>query len=127
MKKKLPIQYAKILYGMMDGEDVEDIDRVLEAFIKYLKGEHALSKMDYIIREFEKYANSKQGVVEIDITSARKLERDEIDQISKKFGKSVRATNIVDESILGGVIIREGNEIFDASISTQLKRLKSEM
>ncbi len=127
MPKLLPQQYARILYNVTKDSSGKDLDAAVAAFIEFVKKEQAVKKMDYILKYFEKYAKEQEGIVQLDITSARKLSDHTINMITKTFGKKVEIEQSIDESIVGGVVVRSKNTVLDGSIRTQLERLKEEM
>jgi F-type H+-transporting ATPase subunit delta len=45
-------------------------------------------------------------------------------QLGQALGKTMELTYRTDPEILGGVVVRVGNRIFDASVTTQLRRFK---
>jgi F-type H+-transporting ATPase subunit delta len=73
----------------------------------------------------------RQNVVRAEITSAEPLDRDRADAIAKKFasvtGKQVAMTTRVDKNIIGGVVARVGSTVYDASIATQLKKMRDKL
>ena len=48
-------------------------------------------------------------------------------QIGKKLNKEIIVTEKVDESILGGIIIKIGDLVIDGSLSKGLKNIKSNL
>lgn len=60
------------------------------------------------------------------IVSPYKLGEEEIRSIEEKFGfiKGTTIENTVDESILAGVIIRNGSKIVNISLASKLRNLK---
>ena len=49
------------------------------------------------------------------------------DEIGRQTGRSVQLTSTVDPDVLGGVVLRVGNSILDASIRTRLERLRKQV
>lgn len=47
--------------------------------------------------------------------------------LSRRFDRPVRVQGMVDSSIAGGLLIRAGNELIDASVRTRLSHLRSAM
>ena len=80
-----------------------------------------------IIAEFEKYAKKKSGIIELEITSARKLSDTTLNHIKKIFGEQVESIEKIDGEILGGVKIKMEDKILDASLKTQLLNLKQNL
>ena len=64
----------------------------------------------------------------IDITSAVALDDDVVkrlgDQIGQQTGRKVQLNAHVDPDVLGGIILRVGNQILDASIRNRLDQLR---
>jgi F-type H+-transporting ATPase subunit delta len=73
----------------------------------------------------------RQNVVRAEITSAEPLDRARADAIAKKFaavtGKRVAMTTRVDKNLIGGVVARVGSTVYDASIATQLKKMRDKL
>ena len=63
----------------------------------------------------------------IEIKATRELEKSEIDQIKSKFDKNADVKVIIDQSLVGGVIIRYKDEYFDGSVKGQLGKLKQKL
>jgi F-type H+-transporting ATPase subunit delta len=73
----------------------------------------------------------RQNVVRAEIVSAEPLASDRVAAIEKQLaavtGKRVTMSAKVDQSILGGVIARVGSTVYDASIATQLKKIRERL
>jgi len=72
-----------------------------------------------------------RGIVPITIISAKPLDVHTKDEITSKISASIKGTleitENVDESLIGGFIVRMGDHQIDASVSNQLNRLKQEL
>lgn len=82
-----------------------------------------------IIDHFIEKVNDAKGIAEASVFSVRELsdtEKEELQQgLAKRFNKNtIKLTNVVDPSILGGLKIRIGNTIYDGTISGKLTRLE---
>ena len=128
MKKKITNKsFATALYEFTDGLKGEKLNEALRQFVLLLVKYHKLKQGARIIEEFEKYAKKKAGIVEIEITSARKLSENTLNHIKKIFGEHTESVEIVDESLLGGMKVRTDDKILDASLKTQLLNLKQSL
>ncbi|NLZ97011.1 MAG: ATP synthase F1 subunit delta [Candidatus Magasanikbacteria bacterium] len=123
--KKSNKQFAEALYKVTKSLKDKDLERVLFNFAKLLVRSHKLKQAERIIEEYIKYAKKQEGVKEIEITSAHKLDQETIDKIKQVFGDKVNEQQIIDKNILGGVSIKLEDKILDATIKTQLKQLKN--
>jgi F-type H+-transporting ATPase subunit delta len=65
-----------------------------------------------------------------EIVSAHPLSADQkkrlAGQLGQALGKSMDLSYRTDPAILGGVVVRVGNRVFDASVTTQLRRFKED-
>jgi len=81
-----------------------------------------------IADEFEALADAAAGRVRATVTTAVELDRAEhdkvADQLSKRLGKEVRMTMVVDKRILGGLKLQYGDHLIDASVATKLQQLR---
>lgn len=127
MATRHPIEYAKILYKLTEGLSGDDLTKAINQFSLYLQKECAMKKAPYIIAEFEKIAKEKEGISEIEITVAKEPTKKMVSTIEDAFGDKVESTLIVDESIVGGVIVKKKNIILDGSIKSQIQLLQSEL
>lgn len=68
------------------------------------------------------------GLVRVLITTAQQLDQPSINSLTEKLRtllkKDVVLTTRVDESILGGLVVRIGDVVFDGSVDGQLNQLK---
>ena len=73
----------------------------------------------------------RQNVVRAEVTSAEPLADDRLQAIEKRLaavtGKRVAMTTKVDKDIIGGVVARVGSTVYDASIATQLKKIRERL
>ncbi|MBM7551762.1 F0F1 ATP synthase subunit delta [Thalassobacillus pellis] len=93
---------------------------------------HRLEIIPEMIDHFINKVNDAKGVAEAKVYSVRELTEEEKLQIShvfaKKIGKNtLKITNIVDRSILGGLKLRIGNRIYDGSVSGKLERIERKL
>jgi ATP synthase F1 delta subunit len=65
---------------------------------------------------------------QIKIISVYPLSAEEISAIAKKFSKPpTEIENVVDPSILGGIIIQKGSKIIDLSIKNRLQNIEKKL
>jgi F-type H+-transporting ATPase subunit delta len=70
----------------------------------------------------------ERGARQVEIVSARPLRDDEkaaiVESLGKQLGAKVEAETSVDESLIGGFVVRVGSRQFDASVKAKLDALK---
>ena len=81
-----------------------------------------------IEEEFETLADQSMGRVRATITTAVELtshDRERVQrELSRRLGKEVRMTVVVDPRILGGLKLQYGDRVVDASVATRLQQLR---
>ena len=127
MKKTTTKDYATALYDATHGLKSKELHEVIRNFVKLLAREQKLKQAEKIIVEFTAYAKKQEGIQDIGIASAHELDGKMINEIKKSFGEKVEATQAVDENLIGGFVVKTADKIFDASLKTQLIRLKQHL
>ena len=127
MAKTSNKQYAEALYEVTQDLKGSDLSSVIKTFVEILVRDHKLKQGDNIIAEFERTVKKASGVVELEITSARELDKKTVEEIKQTFGKNVEAVAHIDESIIGGIKVKLEDKILDGSVKTQLKSLKQQL
>ena len=99
--------------------------------LRVLVSRHRLHLLPAILEEFQELERQARGILEADITVARELDENERarigDQLDELTGRRVELRTHVDPSILGGVVVRIGDRLIDASVAGRLQRLRQEM
>lgn len=84
-----------------------------------------------IVLHFLDYQRKKQGIVDAQITTATPLEEKAISKMRKEIGKILHAEiafhEKVDESLVGGFILRFDDKQMDASIRKQLNQIRRKL
>ncbi|NIN61095.1 MAG: F0F1 ATP synthase subunit delta [Gammaproteobacteria bacterium] len=100
-------------------------------FVKLLIDAGRLSLAPYIFKLFEKNRAKAEGLVEVEVVSAFPVDSGEKEKLAgimgKRLGKKIEINTRVDESLIGGVIIRAGDSVIDASIKGRLKQLSNRL
>jgi F-type H+-transporting ATPase subunit delta len=93
------------------------------------------NKREYLLTEiasaFVNLLKKQNGIVPISVTSAVKLEKQTLNQILEKLKSHVdgefEVTEEVDPELIGGFVVRMEDKQIDASIASQLNRMKIEL
>lgn len=95
-----------------------------------LDGER-LASLAAISREVDAMIEARSGRVSAEVTSARPLDAGELTQITTALeqlsGKRVTVTKREDPALLGGVVAKLGDTVYDGSLRTQLRNLRDEL
>ncbi len=113
----------KSLSTLLDGAD-----EVFLNFLKLLIENHRMPVIFRIRQEYERLWEEENRTLPVEITSAIALDKDTTESlgrtIGERAGRTVTLAARVDPDILGGIIIRVGNSILDASIRNRLEQLR---
>ena len=90
-----------------------------------------VDRLPSVAAEFRRLLNKQRGVVEAVATAASPLNREETAALERKVtemtGKTVDLTVVVDESLIGGLTVRVGDTLYDASVRGRLERLRERL
>jgi F-type H+-transporting ATPase subunit delta len=110
---------------------LDGADETVANFLALLIENHRMPALFRIRREFDRMWRDVNQLLPVQITSA--IELDEAvakqigEEIGRQTGRKVELTSTVDPDVLGGIVVRVGNSILDASIRTRLERLRKQV
>lgn len=121
-------QYAKILHKIIQSTEAKNLSPVIRDFIDILNDNNDLRLLNKIKLEFNKIFNEKEGIVEAEVTSAHTLSKDTLSRLREYFKLKWRARDIVfkeylDDSLIGGFVVRREDKFYDFSIKNQTNQL----
>lgn len=105
------------------------VDPVTKELFKLLRENSRFEILGTIASEFQVQYEEFKGIVKVVVTTAITMDALMEQKVKAKVnelepGKEVVIKNVVDESILGGFILKIGGKQFNASIANQLQVLK---
>jgi F-type H+-transporting ATPase subunit delta len=84
-----------------------------------------------VVHEFRRLYNEQSGIVTALVTSAAELTDDELAAVRSRVeamtGATVELEVVVDDRLVGGLAVRVGDQLLDASIRGRLERLREEL
>ena len=103
----------------------------LTNFLELLAEKHRMPVIFRIRRRFDELWAKERRQLEVRLTSAVELPAEVVEevgsQIERQTGQTIELESDVDESILGGLVLRVGNMVLDASVRNKLERLRKEV
>jgi F-type H+-transporting ATPase subunit delta len=94
-------------------------------------GANRLDDLDGIIEEYGRLVDDEAGRVRATATTAVPLGRADADRLvsslSQRLGREVRLDARVDPAIIGGLVLRIGDRVIDASVATRLQQLRRQL
>ncbi len=107
------------------------LDPLTTSFVGVLARNGRKAELRNVIRAFRKLAANHRGETTAEVVSAHPLDDEQIDklkaQLRSRAGRDVAIEARVDPNILGGLVVKLGSQMIDASLRTKLNRLAQAM
>jgi F-type H+-transporting ATPase subunit delta len=107
------------------------LDPTTTNFLGVIARNGRLRQLPEIMRLFARLAADHRGETTAEVTTARPLDDDQVaalkTNLRARAGREVTIDSKVDPSILGGIVVRLGSQMIDASIRTKLNTLATAM
>ena len=104
---------------------------VFQNFLKLLIEKHRAPAVFRIRHEYDQLWEEENQILPVQVTSAIELDRKTVksigDRIREQTGRKVELSSTVEPDILGGIIVRVGNNVIDASIRSRLDQLRRQV
>jgi F-type H+-transporting ATPase subunit delta len=108
-----------------------DMSPQVNVFVRSLVNEGELNKLDTIVAEFETLIVRRSQYVLAHVRSAVALQADDKktleENLARRFGATLEAEYEVDPSLLGGIVVRIGDEVIDGSLAGKLSVLRGRL
>lgn len=114
--------------GVVDRVLRSRVDPLLGNFLGVLGAHGRLGLLDQIAAAYDALLDELLGKVEVDVTVAQQLTPAELEQVRQRVGAALRKDAViqqsVDDSIIGGLVLRVGDKLIDASVRSQLETMR---
>jgi len=111
---------------VVDGAD----DRLVN-FLELLAERHRMPLLPRIRRQFDALWAEEEKLLPVSVTSAVELDESLVEEIGKRIqdqtGRQVELSSNVDPDVLGGLVLRVGNMVLDASVRNRLEQLRKQV
>ncbi len=112
-------------------KSVNGAEEELTNFLELLAEKHRMPAIFRIRRRFDELWAEENKRLEVRLTSAVELDKAVVNRVSKEIesqtDRTIDLTAEVDEEILGGLVLRVGNMVLDASLRSKLEKLRKEV
>jgi F-type H+-transporting ATPase subunit delta len=100
-------------------------------FSKILLDKGRASSFEDIVKEYKRFVNAHNNIIEaVAITAIPMQDMEKValeNKLSNLTGKVVRLENKIDNSILGGILVRIGDKVIDGTIQSRLNQLQENL
>lgn len=123
---KLSQQEAAEVFVSVCGEQLNERGK---NFINLLAENDRITLLPEIAALYHDYRVKSESIVEAEVISASEVNESQLANIAaslkQRLGKEVRLTSRIDESLIGGAIIRAGDLVIDGSVRGRLDKLST--
>ena len=106
-------------------------DPIVVNFLKLLIENHRTPAVFRVRREFDRLWREENKLLPVQVTSAVALDQATVnqigDRIAQQTGRKIDLSASVEPDIIGGIVVRVGNSILDASIRNRLEQLRKQV
>ena len=104
----------------------------VQNLVKLLARNQRLNVLTLVVDAFNQYYNEANGIVDVTATTAVALDDARLSKLANVFAaktgaKQVNLTNVVDTTILGGVILKSQSTLIDGSLQTKIAKMKAQL
>jgi F-type H+-transporting ATPase subunit delta len=131
--RELQIFFFSPYFSSVEKQDglarvLDGADEILINFLNLLIEKHRMPVIFRIRADYERLWEEENRMLPVEITSAIELDSQTTENLGKtigeRAGRKVTLAARVDPDILGGIVVRVGNSILDASIRNRLEQLR---
>jgi ATP synthase F1 delta subunit len=113
------------------GRLIEGAEETFMSFLETLVERHRMPEIFHIRARYEELWDAEMKRLPVEVTSAVELDdafvRDIGERIGTQTGNKIELTRVVDPDIVGGIVLRVGDFILDASIRNRLDQLRKQV
>jgi F-type H+-transporting ATPase subunit delta len=107
------------------------LNELLIKFLGFLIVKRRFFYVDKILRSFLETCSIKRGELKAELTSAKNLSDNEInnikEELTKNFSSKIKLNYKHDTSLIGGLIVQVGSTMVDTSIKNKLQQIENRM
>jgi ATP synthase F1 delta subunit len=113
------------------GKVLSGADERTVNFLELLAERHRMPVLFRIRRDFDELWAKEKRLLPVSVTSAVELDDKLVKEIGERIqeqtGQEVDLTSQVDPYVLGGLVVRVGNMVLDASVRNRLEQLRKQV
>ena len=104
------------------------VSPLLANFLGVVNAKGRLGLLEQIASAYRDLLDEQLGKIEVDVFVAQKLTTDQLEQVRKQVGAALKRDAVVyqyvDDSVIGGLVIRVEDRLLDASVRAQLRAVR---
>jgi F-type H+-transporting ATPase subunit delta len=107
------------------------VSPLVYSFLGVMNSHGRMKLLGEVLRAFRELLDIQLGNVEVDVTTAHQLTANELEQVKSSINKALNKNAVIhlnlDENIIGGLVIRVGDQVIDASVKQQLRSMRQQL
>lgn len=124
-----PVKKQELLLPVLEGLLKEQITR---NFILLLWQKKRETELPSIVASYQAALRQLRGELVAEVTAIRQLSESELQQLGEQIKmltgcQTVEVQTKIDKSILGGLILRIGDKVYDGSLARRLQQLRQKL
>jgi F-type H+-transporting ATPase subunit delta len=132
MNKLKPKDFAELLLEMTENHSEDKQKEYLKEFVALVFKKRMQGKINEIIAEYRKLYNAKHGIVEATVTLTDRLSEATRLKLREALKKKYKAREVhmlekVDQRLIGGMKVKVGDTVHDASLGHVLTQLHKQL
>lgn len=125
-------KYAEALYESVRDKSKEEVKDTISRFFDVLVANGDVSKAEATIQHFMRHWDEAAGIRNIEVTSASELSKTEREAVkayaAEKFASDqIEISEKIDPAILGGIVLRDGDRVYDNSVKGRVYSLREKI
>jgi F-type H+-transporting ATPase subunit delta len=134
--RELQVFFFSPYFSTQEKEDglhkaVDGADELFMNFLELLLENHRMPAIFRIRRNYDRMWEQHNRLLPVEVTSAVELDEQTVrhigDRIAEQTGRKVELSANVEPDILGGIVVRVGSKVLDASIRNRLETLRKQV
>lgn len=123
----LHVLFEEVLGESTDSDSGNSSNRAFKSFLTVLMHYRRLPLLPEIAAQFETLRRSSEHRLKVNVTSCVEMGQDQLEKLAarlrEKFGTEIEMETGVDENLIGGLVVRAGDKVIDASVRGRLEQL----
>ncbi len=103
------------------------LNKSAQNFVRVVAANKRLNVLHEIAEIYEAHRANEEGTIDAEVISAFELsdaqKKNLVDGLKKRLGREINLSTKIDESLIGGSIVRAGDMVIDGSVTGQLEKL----
>jgi F-type H+-transporting ATPase subunit delta len=117
--------------GVLNRALLPQVSPLMGSFLRLLLSKSKLGQIGAIAAAYQELMDKRQGKVNVEVTVTKPLGPQELELVRQRISTAIQKEAVikqnVDESIIGGIIIRVGDKLIDGSVKSQLQSIEKKL